>query len=74
MNEHDTVVLTQSLPHHGLQAGDVGVIVHAYGGRQTFETEFVTGGGETIALVTLTSAELRPLAECDVLHVRSIPA
>lgn len=74
MNEHDTVVLTRSLPEHGLQVGDVGAIVHVYGDHQAYEVEFVSGGGETVAIVTLQPGDVRRLGESEILHVRSIPA
>ena len=74
MNELDTVVLTRSLPEHRLQAGDVGAVVHVYGDQQAFETEFVTGGGDAIALVTLSPADMRAIEEHEVLHLRRIPA
>jgi cell envelope opacity-associated protein A len=74
MKEHDSVVLTQSFPDHGLQAGDVGAIVHVYGEGQAFEVEFVSGNGGTVAVVTLEPGDVRPLAESEILHVRRIPA
>ena len=74
MNEHDTVVLARSLPEYGLQVGDVGAIVHVYGEQRAFEVEFVSGSGETVAVVTLESGAVRRLAEGEILHVRPIPA
>lgn len=74
MSEHDTVVLTRSLPEHGLEAGDVGAIVHVYDAGQGFEVEFVTGSGETLGVVTLNSADVRPVATGEILHVRTKPA
>jgi hypothetical protein len=74
MNEHDTVVLTRSLPAHRLQAGDVGAIVHVYEDQQTYEVEFVSGGGGTLAVVTLKADDVRRLDEREILHVRRVPA
>lgn len=74
MNEHDTVVLLRSLPDHGLEAGDVGSIVHVYDAGKGFEVEFVAGSGATLAVVTLAAAEIRPVATSEILHVRDIPA
>jgi len=74
MNEHDPVVLTRSIPEHGLQAGDVGAIVHVYKEGRGFEVEFVSGDGTTVAVVTLAPGAVRPLAESEILHVRTIPA
>ncbi len=41
MTEHERIVLTTNLPEYGLQAGDVGTIVHVYKGEQAYEVEFV---------------------------------
>jgi hypothetical protein len=73
MREHDPVVLARPLPDHGLQVGDVGAIVHVYGENRAIEVEFVSGNGATVALVTLEAADVRPLAESEMLHVREIP-
>jgi hypothetical protein len=53
INELKTVILTTDLPDHGLKAGDLGtvVLVHEYGG---YEVEFMTLGGETVAVVSLS--------------------
>ncbi len=67
----DTVVLTRELPEHGLRSGDVGAVVHDYAGC-AYEVEFVTGGGTTVAVLTLEAAALRLLAPSDMLHVREV--
>lgn len=74
MKEHDTVVLTRDLAEHALQAGDVGVIVHVYSNGAAFEVEFVSGGGDTVAVVTLDAAGVRPVAHEEILHVRKVSA
>ena len=74
MIEHDTVVLTRSLVDHGLEAGDVGAIVHVYDDGCAFEVEFVAGSGSTLAVVTLEASDIRPVATSEILHVRSMPA
>ena len=73
MTEHDAVVLTRSLPEHGLEGGDVGAIVHVYEAGKGFEVEFVAGSGATLAVVTLDAKDVRPVATGEILHVRSIP-
>jgi hypothetical protein len=67
--ELDTIVLTRDLPEQKLAAGDVGAVVHRHAGP-AFEVEFITGGGETVALVTLNSGDLRPIGPTDILHAR----
>jgi Domain of unknown function (DUF4926) len=70
MNELDLVVLTHSIAAHGLEQGDVGTIVHRYQDGQAYEVEFVTAAGATVAVLTLTGAEVRPCAAREILHVR----
>ena len=74
MKEHDCVVLSRPLPDTGLLAGDVGTIVHVYAGEQGYEVEFVSGGGETVAVVTLKPSDVRCLDQSEILHVRRISA
>ncbi len=58
----DTVVLKRDLPEHGLRAGDVGAVVELYA-PDALEVEFVRTSGETRALVTLSSADVRSVDE-----------
>ncbi|SJM90835.1 conserved hypothetical protein [Crenothrix polyspora] len=69
----DTVVLKTDVPKAALRAGDMGAVVELYepGG---LEVEFVTGSGETQALVTLTVADVRLISPSDMLAVRSLSA
>jgi hypothetical protein len=55
----DTVVLIVT-SRHGLPAGDLGASVELYGAARV-EIEFVQASGQTKALVTLRSANLRSL-------------
>lgn len=66
----DTVVLVRDLPEHGLRAGDLGAVVEVYD-RDGLEVEFVTVSGRTTALVTLGAADVRPIADTDLVAVRS---
>jgi hypothetical protein len=58
IREHSIVVLTRDLPAAGLRKGGIGTVVHAYDDR-TAEVEFLSGAGETVAVVTVTSDSLR---------------
>ena len=69
IDELDPVALTHDLPKSGLESGDVGAVVHAHGTR-AYEVEFVTGGGETLAVLTLAPSDIRPLRPSEVLHAR----
>lgn len=70
--EHDSVVLKQDIAEHSLQAGDVGSVVHAYSDNKAYEVEFVAGDGSSIAVVTLEAKAVRPVANAEILHVRSV--
>lgn len=72
MGELDTVVLTRDLLEYGLKEGDVGAIVHCYDDDRGFEVEFVTAGGETLAVATLEKDDIRPMSEEEILHVRKL--
>jgi hypothetical protein len=74
INEHDLVVLTANLPNEGLQAGDIGTVVHIHAEGAGFEVEFVTLTGQTIAVVSLLAAQVRPVAQRDLAHVREVAA
>ena len=56
----DTVVLSRNVPENGLKRGDIGAVVHCYKSGKGFEVEFITGKGETVAVVTLNKEGVRP--------------
>ena len=66
----ETVVLNRDLPAHGLRAGDLGAVVEVYA-DDGVEVEFVRASGQTKALVTLKTADLRAVAASDILSVRA---
>ena len=68
---HDTVVLVRDLPEHRLCAGDLGAVVETYA-PDGLEVEFVTASGRTSALVTLTPSDVRPIADTDLVSVRTV--
>ena len=63
------MILNRDLPQHGLRAGDLGAVVELYP-NDGVEVEFVRPSGETKALVTLKTADLRSVSEGDILAVR----
>jgi hypothetical protein len=71
INELKTVILTTDLPDHGLKAGDLGTVVsvHEYGG---YEVEFMTLGGETVAVVSLSPDQVRPVGHREMAHTRLV--
>lgn len=72
IKEHDCIVLTQDLPEEGLQAGDVGTVVHIYRDGAAYEVEFVTLTGQTVAVATVLPAQLRPVSRQDIAHAREM--
>ncbi len=72
IKEHDCIVLTTNLPDEGLVAGDVGTVVHIHKGGEGYEVEFMTLAGETVAIVTLLAAQVRPLNRRDLAHTREL--
>ena len=70
-HELDTVVLERDLPEHDLRRGDLGAIVHWHG-PDTFEVEFVRASGETQAVISLATADIRPLQDEDLPAVRAV--
>jgi len=70
IKEHETVVLTDSLPDAGLEAGDVGVVVHVHRNGEAYEIEFLTLDGNTLTVETLRSGQIRAAGNRDIPHVR----
>ena len=70
-NMLDTVVLDRDIPEHGLRRGDLGAVVdvHDPGG---LEVEFVLASGKTQALHTLNVADVRAVADGDLIAVREL--
>lgn len=72
IKEHDRVVLVTDVTDVGLEAGDVGTVVHVHRGGEAFEVEFLTLQGETVAVTTLLSSQLRPVDRREVTHARRL--
>ncbi len=72
IHELDTVVLTHDIPGHGLKMGDVGAVVHEYAEGKAYEVEFVTAEGKTVAVLTLTPEDIRPMRKGGILHAREL--
>jgi hypothetical protein len=72
IKELDLVVLTHDIKEYGLKSGDVGTVVHCYEDKVGFEVEFVTAEGKTVAVLTLTTTDVRPFDHAEILHVREV--
>jgi hypothetical protein len=70
----DRVVLQKPLPADGLEAGDIGTVVLVHDGGTAFEVEFVTLGGDTLAVATLMADDVRPVDPNEIAHARPIAA
>lgn len=66
----DTIVLARDVPEHGLRTGDLGAVVEVYE-RDGLEVELVTASGRTVALLTLSARDVRPVADDDLVSVRT---
>ncbi len=67
----DVVVLDRDLPKYRLQRGDLGSVVEVHE-PDSLEVEFVTAAGRTEALVTLNAADVRRVADTDLVAVRPV--
>jgi hypothetical protein len=74
IKEHERVVLKSPVPGKGLEAGDVGNIVHVYRDGEAYEVEFVALDGHTAAVVTVAASQVRPVAPGEIPHARELVA
>jgi hypothetical protein len=77
--EQAYAVLTRDVPEHGLQAGDVGVVIHIH--RQPGAEapdgsmlEMFTVDGVSLDEVSVTADAVRPALATDRLHARAVAA
>lgn len=74
IHEHERAVLRSSIPEKGLEAGDVGTIVHVYSNGEAYEVEFVALDGNTAAVVIVEASQVRPVAPSEIRHARELVA
>lgn len=72
IKELDSVVLTTDLPEHGLTRGDIGTVVLVHYNNNGYEVEFMTLDGETVAVVSLLSSQVRPISHREIAHARMV--
>jgi len=72
IKEHDRVVLKVPVAAEGLEAGDVGTVVHVYRDGLAYEVEFTTLTGKTAAVVTLEASQVRPVGQREITHAREL--
>ena len=72
IKELDRVILTTARPEEGLEAGDVGTVVHVYDDGSAYEVEFTTLDGRTAAVVTVEATDVRPVTRDEITHARTL--
>ena len=72
IKEHDRIVLKTDFAAEGLEAGDVGTVVHIYNDGLAYEVEFTTLNGDTAAVVTVEAAQVRPVHKREITHAREL--
>lgn len=72
IQEHDRVVLTALLAGEGLEAGDIGTVVHVYPQNEAYEVEFITLTGKTAAVVTVSAGQVRAVGSGEIPHAREL--
>ena len=58
--EHSQVALSGPLPHLGLPAGTVGVVIHVHGPGVAYEVELFDASERTLGVETLSAQQLKP--------------
>lgn len=74
IKEHERIVLKVAIPDEGLEAGDVGTVVHIYRDGRAYEVEFTTLEGNTAAVVTVEASQVRPVHKREITHARELQA
>jgi hypothetical protein len=72
IEEQDSVVLTRDMTQRKLRAGDIGTVVLVHRDGAAYEVEFVTLGGDTLAVVTLPAGAVRPVMGHEIAHAREV--
>lgn len=70
MIELDPVILTADLSGFGLKRGDVGTVILAHGDGAGYEVEFLALDGATIAVTSLSAAQVRAARPGEIAHAR----
>ena len=74
IKEHERVMLKTAVAAKGLEAGDVGTVVHVYRDGRAYEVEFTTLEGKTAAVVTVEASNVRPVNKREITHARELQA
>lgn len=72
--ENDLIALRVDLPEHRLCAGDTGTVVSVHGESGMVTVEFMTLGGDTLALVSLAGEQVRAVTADEIAQARPLAA
>ena len=72
IREHDSIVLATDLPEYSLKKGDIGTVVMVHGEGEGYEVEFVALNGETVAVVSVLTSQVRPVGDGEIAHARLV--
>ena len=72
IEELDCVALTRDVPEHGLVTGDIGGVFGVHQGGKGHTVEFMSPGGDTIAILTLHADALRRLRKREIANARAL--
>ena len=70
--ELDRVILTTDISEYNLEQSDIGTVVLVHQDGKGYEVEFVTLDGETVAIISLFAAQVRPISSREIAHTRVI--
>lgn len=70
--ELDRVILKTDISEYNLEQSDMGTVVLVHQDGKGYEVEFVTLDGETVAIVSLFAAQVRPISSREIAHTRVI--
>lgn len=70
IQELDRVILKTDLPEYSLAQGDIGTVVLVHQGGRGYEVEFVTLDGDTVAVISLFTEQIRPIGSKEIPHAR----
>lgn len=72
--EHSLVALRVDHPEDRLRTGDTGTVVSVHPKSRAYTVEFMTLGGDTLALLTLPEAQVRAVAPDEIAQARPLAA
>jgi len=72
IQELDSVVLTEDIANLKLAKGDIGTVVLVHNDGEGYEVEFMTLGGDTIAVTTLLPSQIRMIRGMEIANARTL--